>query len=80
MGADTFVLASGDTSDIRDFVVGTDSIQLETGLSFADLTIVDATIYGLVSTAIKVTTSGKTLALLEMIDSSLVDLDDLIAS
>ena len=60
-GADIFVKTPEGRADIRDFEDGTDSIQLEGGLSFADLTIY---IYGFTDTLIEVTASGEELAFL----------------
>ncbi|MBO1347337.1 MAG: putative Ig domain-containing protein [Hormoscilla sp. GUM202] len=67
-GADTFVLTPGQGwESIRDFEDGTDSIQLEGGLSFADLQMTP--LPGNLGTVIEVTASKQALAVLWGINS-----------
>ncbi len=68
--ADLFVLESGMGYTIIDFEDGTDSIGLAGGLSFDDLAIVRM---GLDT---RINFEGKTLATLQGIDSTLINVDD----
>jgi len=74
-GSDTFVLApdmGGDT--IGDFENGTDFIQLEGGLSFADLEIAKMRS----STSIEVAATGEVLAILSGINSEQISAPDFV--
>jgi Ca2+-binding RTX toxin-like protein len=72
-GIDTFVLASGMGRDnIYSFEDGTDAIQLEGGLSFADLEIAEMGS----STLIKVAATGESIGLLYGVDAGLINGSD----
>jgi len=73
--ADTFVLTREGFVTIMDFEDGTDSIKLEGGLSFADLTIFNNSTG---SAIIKVADSGEKLATLLAVPSLRIDADDFI--
>ncbi|MBC6475264.1 MAG: leucine-rich repeat domain-containing protein [Hormoscilla sp. GM102CHS1] len=76
-GADTFVLTPGQGVEfIHDLKIGTDSIQLEGGLSFADLQMTP--LPGNLGTVIEVTASKQALAVLWGIDSGLIGASDFI--
>ena len=79
-GSDLFVVREGDGGAtialadlITDFEDGNDVIGLDGGLSFADLTVANSA-GG--DAAVSVTASGEVLAVLDGIDSSLIDQND----
>ena len=79
-GSDTFVIKKVSTADriiILDYTDGIDVLGLSDGLTFGDLSIQNNNAN--TATLIKETSTNNTLAVLSLIDSSVINLDDVVS-